>query len=198
MLGPFSLAARLYGVSEALGLTLEDPELTRLLLERSTAFLVAYARAFKAAGADGVVMAEPTAGLLSPRGLAAYSSAFVRRVVEAVDGPQFTLILHNCAAKLIHFESVLQAGARVFHFGAPMDLPAALAKAPADAILAGNLDPSGVFARSTPDQVRAATRTLLGATQGFRNYILSSGCDIPPKTPLENIEAFYAAAAGAD
>lgn len=59
-----------------------------------------------------------------------------------------------------------------------MDLPGALAKAPSDVILAGNLDPSGVFARSTPEQVRAATRALLDATRMSRNCVLSSGCDI--------------------
>jgi len=194
MLGPFSLASRLYGVSEALGLTIEDPDLAHLLLEKTTAFLTAYARAFKAAGADGVLVAEPTAGLLSPRALAGFSSAYIRPIVEAVDDARFTLVLHNCAAKLIHLDSVLQSGARVLHFGAPMDLPSALAQAPPDVILAGNLDPSGVFARSTPDQVRAATRALIEATRRFRNYILSSGCDIPPRTPMENIEAFYEAA----
>ena len=88
---------------------------------------------------------------------------------------------------------MLQSGARVLHFGAPMDLPSALAQLrptsswPAISIL-------GVFARSTPDQVRAATRALIEATRRFKNYILSSGCDIPPRTPMENIEAFYEAA----
>ncbi|HNU98710.1 MAG: uroporphyrinogen decarboxylase family protein [Verrucomicrobia bacterium] len=197
MLGPFSLAARLYGVSEALGLTIENTDLAHLLLEKATAFLAAYAKAFKAAGADGLVMAEPTAGLLSPRAMIAFSSAYIRRIVESVDDDTFTLILHNCAAKLIHLDAALQAGARVFHFGAPMDLPGALAKAPSDVVLAGNLDPSGVFARSTPEQVRAATRALLDATRTSRNYVLSSGCDIPPQTPIGNIEAFFAVARGA-
>jgi len=52
------------GVSEALELTLADPELMEAVLEKSTAFLAGYARAFKEAGADGVIMAEPAAGLL--------------------------------------------------------------------------------------------------------------------------------------
>lgn len=31
----------------------------------------------------------------------------------------------------------------------------------------------------------------LDATRGYRNFIISSGCDIPPGTPLPNLEAFY-------
>jgi len=136
-------------------------------------------------------MAEPTAGLLSPRALAEFSSAYVKQIVAAVDDDAFTVVLHNCAAKLAHLPAVLAAEARMFHFGAPMSLPAALAQVPADVILCGNLDPAGVFVQSNPAAVREAVRGLLAATQAHRNFVLSSGCDVPPKTPLANIEAFF-------
>ena len=77
-IGPFSLATRLVGVSEALELTLSEPDLMQAVLEKSTAFLTGYARAFKEAGADGLIMAEPAAGLLSPRGLPTHSSIYVK------------------------------------------------------------------------------------------------------------------------
>jgi uroporphyrinogen decarboxylase len=195
MVGPFSLAGRLYGVSEALSLTVEDPDLVHLLVRKSTQFLKAYALAFKAAGASGVIVAEPTAGLLSPRALAEFSSAYVKQLVEAVDDESFSLILHNCAARLVHLPSVLSSGAKVLHFGAPMDLPAALKQVPPEIILCGNLDPAKVFVNSNPAEVTQATRTLLEATQSHRNYVLSSGCDVPPGTRMENIDAFYQALA---
>ena len=193
MIGPFSLAARIYGVGEALGLSLDDPELTHRLLGKTNQFLIAYARAFKTAGATGVIMAEPTAGLLSPRALAEFSSAYVKQIVAAVDDDTFTVVLHNCAARLVHLPAVLTAGARVFHFGAPMNLPAALAQVPADVILCGNLDPAGVFVQSNPAAVREAVRGLVAATRAHRNFVLSSGCDVPPKTPLANLDAFFQA-----
>jgi uroporphyrinogen decarboxylase len=168
-----------------------------VLVDQAAAFLAGYARAFKEAGAAGVIMAEPTAGLLSPRALGEFSSAYVKRVVAAVDGPAFALILHNCAAKLIHLPHVLAAGARGYHFGSPMDLPAALRQVPAGTLVCGNLDPSKIFVQSPPDEVRLATRNLLAAMtgQGPGNHVLSSGCDIPPKTPLANLDAFFEAAA---
>ncbi len=196
MIGPFSLAARLYGVSETLGLTIEDPAFVRVLLEKSTAFLAAYAAAFKAAGADGVVMAEPTAGLLSPRAMAEFSSAWIKRIVGQVDDDSFTLVYHNCAARAVHLESVLVSGSRVIHFGVPMDMPGALARVPSNVIVCGNLDPTNVFFRGTPPNVAVAVRSLRAAVSEHRNFVLSSGCDIPPRTPIENIEAFFAAASG--
>jgi uroporphyrinogen decarboxylase len=194
-IGPFSLAGRLFGVPESLSLTIEDPDLTHRLVAKSTAFLVAYAKALKAAGADGLLMAEPSAGLLSPRSVATFSSPYVKRVVEAVADDYFAFVLHNCAAKLPHLPAILEAGARIFHFGAPMDLPTALGKVPRDVVLCGNLDPAGVFCQSTPEEVRKRTRDLLHATRAFPNFIISSGCDVPPGAPFQNLVAFYDAVA---
>lgn len=193
MLGPFSLAARIYGVSDALSLTIEDPELAHVLLDKATQFLTAYAAAFKAAGADGVIMAEPTAGLLSPKALGAFSSAYVRRVVAGVDDETFTLMLHNCAARLMHLPAVLESNAKALHFGRPMDIAAALSAAPPEVVVCGNLDPSTYWVQGSPDEMQAAVRELLAVTRAHRNFVLSSGCDVPPKTPLANVDAFFAA-----
>jgi len=190
-IGPFSLAGRLVGLSEACSLTLENPELMHTVLDKCTSFLCAYAQAFKAAGADAVIMAEPAAGLLSPRGLSAFSAAYIRRIVQAVEDGQFQIVLHNCGAKPVHLATILESGPSAFHFGALVDPVAALAKAPVTTVLCGNLDPSAVFLQSTPEQLAAKAAQLLAATRPHRNFVLSSGCDVPPATPLANLDAFY-------
>jgi uroporphyrinogen decarboxylase len=86
---------------------------------------------------------------------------------------------------------ILQDGAAVHHFGSPMDLTAALEQVDNQTILAGNLDPAEVFVMSTPEQVYAKTSALLKATAGYRNFVISSGCDLPPNMPLQNLDAFY-------
>ncbi len=192
-IGPFSLAARLAGVSEALELTATEPDLMHVLIEKSAEFLASYVRAFRDAGAHGLIMAEPAAGLLSPRGLGTFSSAYIKRIASAsVDG-HFTLVLHNCAAKLVHLPAILETGLKTFHFGAPMDVVAALGKVPRDVVLCGNLDPTSVFAHAAPVEVTTRTTQLLEATAGHRNFVISSGCDVPPTASLANLDAFYAA-----
>ena len=193
-IGPFSLAARLVGVSEAMELTVTDPELMHLLIEKSTAFLTDYLKAFRAAGADGVIMAEPAAGLLSPRSMAAHSSAYIRRIRDSLSDDRFAFILHNCAAKVVHLPALLETGLTTFHFGAPMDLEAALAKVPPEVVVCGNLDPAGVFCHLRPEEVAERTSSVLAATAQYRNYVLSSGCDIPANAPLENLDAFFESA----
>jgi uroporphyrinogen decarboxylase len=192
-IGPFSLAARLVGVSEAMELTVTDPDLIEAVLDKSVTFLAEYIRAFRAAGADGIIMAEPAAGLLSPRSMAVNSTAHIRAIAAAVADERFAIILHNCAAKLLHLPTILETGLKSFHFGAPMDIVAALGKVPSDVVLCGNLDPAAVFCQSTPEEVKAKVSALLAATAAHRNFVLSSGCDVPPNAPLANVDAFFEA-----
>jgi uroporphyrinogen decarboxylase len=191
VIGPFSLAGRIFGVSEALELSITDPVALENLLEKVTRFSLKYLLAFRETGASGVIMAEPAAGLLSPRGLGQFSSRFIRRLVEEVSTPTFTIVYHNCGAKKAHLEKILETGAAMCHFSTPMAITEALALVNKDLILAGNLDPTAVFHSGTEEQVRTQTSQLLAQTSQNANFVISSGCDIPPKTPLANLKVFY-------
>lgn len=193
IIGPFSLVGRLFGVSETMMLTYEDPELMTDLLKMATNFLLRYAEAFRGIGADGVIMAEPAAGLMSPAGLKRFSMPYVKQIVDALQTPEFSIIYHNCGAKLVHLSEILKDGAAMHHFGNPMNLIAALSQVDDQTILAGNLDPADVFVLSSPEDVYARTSALLAATAHYRNFVLSSGCDLPPNMPLANLDAFYRA-----
>jgi uroporphyrinogen decarboxylase len=194
LIGPFSLAGRLFGVTESLELTIQDPAATRALLDKVTQFLCLYAAAFRDAGAHGVLMAEPTAGLLSPRALTEFSSTYVRRICAAVEDGRFGVVLHNCGARKVHIPSILTSGVQALHFGAPVNIPEALASVPTDVIVCGNLDPSAAFVGSSSDEVHRMARALVLAAAGRSNFVLSSGCDVPHSVPIETLRAFVAAA----
>ena len=69
-----------------------------------------------------------------------------------------------------------------------------LAIAPKDAWIMGNVDPAGELANGTPESVRTATLKLMEEScPDNPNFIVSSGCDIPPHAPWANIDAFFAA-----
>ena len=57
----------------------------------------------------------------------------------------------------------------------------------------GNLDPVGVLARGSVEQVRQATRELLQDADrcGHRRFVLSSGCTLAVETPAENLQAMF-------
>lgn len=192
-IGPYSLAGRLYDMSEIMVAIYIEPDTIHRLLDKCTQFIAAYCRELKKTGAHGVIMAEPAAGLLSNEDCAEYSTRYVRQIVEAVQDDQFSVILHNCGNKGQCTETMIESGAAALHFGNAIDMSETLEKCPSDLIVMGNIDPVNLFKTATPAQVKEATLELLKKAGRYRNFILSSGCDIPPHTPEANIRAFYEA-----
>ncbi|MDD2393342.1 MAG: uroporphyrinogen decarboxylase family protein [Eubacteriales bacterium] len=190
-IGPFSLAGRLMDMSELMISMMTDPEPVSLLLEKITTFLIDYAKAFKAVGANGIIIAEPAAGLLSPEHCEEFSSRHIRRIVEEVQDDYFMVILHNCGNTTNLVSSMIGTGAMALHFGNAVDMTAIMPQIPWGRIAFGNLDPVSVFKNASHEDVRVKTWELLEKTFSYKNFILSSGCDIPPGTPVENIEAFF-------
>ena len=196
MIGPYSLAARLFDVSEIMMTCYDDPDMVHAVLAKCTQFLISYAKAYREAGADGIVMAEPVAGLLSPSLEEEFSAPYVKQIVDAVQNDDFIVIYHNCGDNVPKMlDSILSTGAMAYHFGNAVDLQKdILEKVPSDVVIMGNVDPAGVLRMGTPESVRTATAELLQKCSPHPNFVLSSGCDIPPQTPWENIDAFFAAA----
>jgi uroporphyrinogen decarboxylase len=190
-IGPFSLAGRLFDMTEIMITLFDEPETVHLVLEKATAFLAEYAKAFKNAGANGIIIAEPAAGLLSPQQCAEFSSQYVKRIVDAVQDDHFIVILHNCGNTKNLVPSMLSTGAMAFHFGNAVDMTDILPQIPWGRLAFGNIDPAGTFKNGTVEEMREKVRNLLAKTAAYKNYVLSSGCDVPPGTPAENIDAFF-------
>ena len=83
--------------------------------------------------------------------------------------------------------------ARAQKFLTASDMEKVLEAAPADILCMGNLDPAAILAEGTPEEVTAATKAMISACGKYKNYIPSSGCDIPAHAKWENLHAFFAA-----
>lgn len=191
IIGPYSLAGRLLDMTEIMILCYEEPEMVETVLEKATEFLIAYAKAFKDAGANGVVMAEPAAGLLSPSQMEEFSNPYVKKVREAVEDDSFVVMYHNCGNIEPLLGQIQEVDAKAYSFGNAIDIEKALEVIPQDRLVIGNIDPAGVLRNGTPEVVREETRKLLERCSKYPNFVIASGCDIPPMTPFENMDAFF-------
>lgn len=193
-IGPFSLAGRLMDVNEVMFLCYDEPELVHEVLNKVTDFIVAYTKELKAAGADGVMMAEPLAGLLSPDLTEEFSNPYVKRVIDECQDDEFIVIVHNCGSSVnVTIDSIVQTGAAGIHLGNAIDMAEMMPHIPADVLCFGNIDPAAQFCHGTAESVYGATIELLEKCAQYPNFIISSGCDIPQLTPWENIDAFFSA-----
>lgn len=194
IIGPFSLAGRLIDVSEALICCYTEPDMVKKVMAKATQFLINYANAYKAVGAHGVVIAEPLAGLLSPDLMEEFALPYIQEIVSAVQTDDFIVVYHNCGNEVEKLaETIYKTGAAAYHFGNAVRMEYMLERAPKDALVMGNIDPAGLFRNGTPEAVHAATLELLGQCSKYDNFVISSGCDIPPLSSWDNINAFFAA-----
>lgn len=193
-IGPFSLAGRLMGMTEIMINCYEEDEAVHALLAKCTEFIEKYVLSFKEAGANGIVIAEPAAGLLSPTQMDEFSCSYMKTIIEKVQDENFIVIYHNCGPSVMAAkEYIAQIGAKAFHFGNASDMQVMLEAMPSDALVMGNVDPAAELRNGTPESVRKATLDVMTKCCGYPNFVISSGCDIPPATPWENIDAFFAA-----
>ena len=194
IIGPFSLTGRLMDVTEVMYACYDEPEVVEKVLEKVTGFLTEYALSYKAIGANGVVMAEPLAGVLSPDLAEEFSCKYVKKIIDAVQDDEFVVIYHNCGNAVPSMTDKLAAmGAAAYHFGNAVQMEEILKKMPATVPCLGNVDPAGQFRNGTPESIRKATLELMEKCSKYPNFVVSSGCDIPPASKWENIDAFFAA-----
>lgn len=194
MIGPYSLAGRLMDVTEIMYICFDEPETVHTVLDKATQYLIRYGQAMKDAGANGIMMAEPLAGILSPDMAEEFSVPYVKRIVEALQDEEFSVLYHNCGNSVLSMlEPIFSQGAAAYHFGNAIDMEKVMEQAPADVLCMGNVDPSAQFAHGTPDTMKAATKALLEKCGGYKNFVPSSGCDIPAHAKWENIHAFFEA-----
>lgn len=190
-IGPFSLAGRLYDMTELMMAMYIEPDTANLLLDKCTQFILEYCNQIKASGSAGVVMAEPAAGLLSNDDCQAYSSRFVKTIVDAVQDDNFVVMLHNCGNTGQCTKAMIETGAAALHFGNAIDMAQVLNEVPADIAVSGNINPVEIMKFGTPQQVEDVAKQLIKLADKHNNFILSTGCDVPPETPFENIESLF-------
>lgn len=191
-IGPFSLAGRLNDVSEIMVNCYDDPDLVHAIMAKVTPFIISYINAFKAVGANGVLLAEPLTGLMSKDMATEFSEPYVKQIADAVQDDNFVVVYHNCGNNAYGMiDSILRTGCAAYHFGNAVSMLDILHSVPSDVVVMGNIDPASQFCNGTPESIAAATQELLEQCTPYDNFVVSSGCDIPPQTPWENIDSFF-------
>ena len=122
-----------------------------------------------------------------------FAQPYEQRLVCDLAADGIFVIIHICGDTSKILDRLAQYG----HCGFELDYKTDAVKAKQSAgkahVLCGNIDPSGVIARGTVEQVREAVRQLIAVWKPEGRFMLNAGCAIPPTTPPENICAMMAA-----
>lgn len=198
VVSPFLVACELRDMSRLMLDIGLEPTFVADLLETVTEGVGTYVDAIATSGAVDAIMFENAgmaAELLGPHHVESFVRPYHRRLVATARAaaPDVFLIEHNCASSP-YFTEIHQTDVDAISFAVD-DLAIASGESEhaSQQTLIGMVDHADLMLHGTADQVRdAALRCIEQA--GGRPFILSTGCEVPFKAPIENIAALAGAA----
>jgi uroporphyrinogen decarboxylase len=194
--GPYSLAALMMGADEAAMATVLKPKELELLCQFTTDKIQHYVRQLIAAGAEIICILEPSAVMLGPDQFERFSSQFVKHLNDSCKYTGVATVYHTCGNTMHLIDKMVEADVDAISLDSPdigVDLPETARRVPDDVMVMGNINPTGTMLKGAPHEVQQEVYALLETMKHYPNYILSTGCDLPQETPLENIRAFMEA-----
>ena len=193
VVGPFTLAALMMGADDAVMSTILDPDAMHRLCHFTTEKIQEYIQLLLTAGADVICILEPTAVMLSPDQFSEFSAIYIRHVTTSFKYSRANFVYHTCGNTMHVVDKMVRSGVHGISLDSRdvgVDLPAVAAKVPEDIVVIGNINPATTMRFASVADVRSEVEDLLDQMKRFPNFILSTGCDLPQETPVENLRAF--------
>jgi len=188
IVGPFTLAFKLFGFENLFIWMKTQPETLYPALQQLTALAAGYARAQVNAGADAILIGEASSSgsLISPQHYASFAAPYHQQLVAEIPHP---CILHICGNSSGHLAHLAKTGVQGFSFDEQMDIQAACHHLKGKTSLIGYIPATDVLLNGTPDEVTAYARFCLQNQVD----ILAPGCSLPPRVSFENLAAMVKA-----
>ena len=194
LVGPFSVAASLVGISVLLKASYRHPEQIIPYLEAAEQTAEQYAQAMEKAGADVIVIEDMMASLdmISPRTYRSLAEPYEKQLIATLHRP---VIIHICGKLDAVMTDIASTGANAISLESVVDIPAARQKFREQGIrvpIIGAVHPIKVLLEGSSAEVRQAVADSVAA--GVE--LISPDCAVAPDTPIENLVTMTAAAHG--
>ncbi len=193
--GPFTIASQILGVSEFMMALFGEPETLDALLSFSVRMCYEFYDLFLSAGADTVFIGDPCSSgdLISPAVFDQNALPYLIQLNHLLEGKALFRLLHICGNTKSRLLPLKESGIEAFSLDS-VDITEAMKKANGSYAIFGNMSPVDILNDKTPDAIFEICSRIAqeGGLKG--GFALMPGCDLPPMTPLENIQAMINAA----
>ena len=188
--GPFSMAGQLRGLERLLSDMKRDPEWVKELLEITTEAGLVYGRAQCQAGACVMVTLEPMAEaqILSTAQWDEFVQPYLEKYSKMVGEEGAVWLPYMAGDSTPILERFVQAGAPALGVDWFVDLVEAKRRVGDDLLIFGNVKPLTLLYGTVEEVVEETKECIRKAGKGG-GFVTSSGCEIPPDSPPENIKA---------
>ena len=186
--GPFTLALHLLGTEIFMKL-FEDPEYVMEVMDFCTRVAISYSEMLIDAGCDVIAVVDPMTSQIDPISFGTYVTPYVSRIFDFVRKKEKLSSFFVCGHAQQNIEAMCDC--RPDNVSIDENIPLDFVKEIAlskKISFGGNLKLTVVLLMGDTDDAKedALACLDLGGNKGF---ILAPGCDLPMKTPIENIQA---------
>jgi MtaA/CmuA family methyltransferase len=203
LVGPWTIAMLMRNPEVMLLDTFEDPEFIHALMRWTTE----YAKRF---GDEviktkiGLSFSEPTASisLISPDNYREFIAPYHKELVEHFKAKKVGVTVHICGTTYPIYEDLIQNGFTTISFDLDQQadptlhvdqLTRFMEVSGKRAVAIGNVDAT-IFERATKEQMEAEVRRCIDTAARSSGFILSTSCEIPPRSKPEIVQWFMDAA----
>ena len=194
--GPYTLSGLILGAQEAGLMAAREPEELSEICSFTTECIIKYTELLLSAGADAVCVLEPSGVMLGPSHFKKFSAMNVKKIVGICHGENVDCIYHVCGNSMHLIDEMVESGVDGLSLDSRdnnVDLLEVADNVPESVVIIGNISPTKTIVYGSPEEVKEEVNDLIKLMKNFPNYVLSTGCDLPLETPLENISAFMEA-----
>lgn len=197
MSGPISVAASVLGTETLLKWMIKAPDALHTAMAIITESNNRYIDEVAKRGV-GIGFADPVSStsLLSPSQFRTFSLPYLKQNIQRVKEKTGSAPgLHICGKSRALWEDVVEAGIGNFSLDNVESLEEAKRVIGNRVIITGNVPPVDIIHLGTKAQIYDSVKTCIEmGMDSEKGYILSTGCQIPMHTPIENIKHFMDAA----
>jgi MtaA/CmuA family methyltransferase len=201
--GPWTIAMLLRNPETMLLDTFEDPQFIHDLMRVTTDFCKLWGDAIAKTGI-GLSFSEPTASisLISPDNYREFVAPYHKELVDHFKAKKVGVTTHICGTTYPIYEDLLRCGFTTVSFDLDQQadptlyvdqLTRFMEVSKGRAVAIGNVDATK-FERSTKEAMVADVRRCINAAARHSAFILSTSCEIPPRSDAEIVKWFMDAA----
>ena len=187
---PFTTAAQLRGIADFLKDTIRLREKAHYLLERTSSVVQRLIDECMDHGALPMLV-DPLAScsVISPRIFNEFALPYLKKLIHFMHRYDLDTMLHICGETELILNSIPETKVDLFSLDKTESNKAKQAIGNVIRII-GNITPSELL-YATPEQVENMVKNLVVSMKDTpKGFIAATGCEIPIKTPVENIKVF--------
>jgi [methyl-Co(III) methanol-specific corrinoid protein]:coenzyme M methyltransferase len=182
--GPFTIAGHMVGTENLLLWIITNPEAVVKALKLATKLEAGYIEMLAKAGADVIVMSDPSAStdMLSGEMFDDYAKPFIKECFAKAGNAK--TVLHICGDTTLLLDHMIATGVHGLSIEEKVQPEKAVEIVNGRAALIGNIGVVRPLLQGTQEEVRMETRRVKNA--GFN--LVAPGCGLAARVPLVNLE----------